>query len=183
MKLWNFRARDLAEEMRFHQEQLEAEGQSPLDAAKAFGNDLLLRQRSRDAWGWLWLPQLAQDLRHCLRQFRRAPAFTAAAVIILAVGIGANAALFSVFSAVLLHPLPFAHPDRLVLIEGPTPLDHHPVNEDLVGTYSPWTREIPGLEAIGFYFSGPARFALGNAAALPPQQVMTAEVSPGFLRQ
>lgn len=182
MMSWRFRRRELEEEMRFHREQLQAEGRSPAEAERAFGNQHSLEERSRAEWGWLWLDQLAQDLRHAARQIGRAPGYAAATVAILALAIGAGAALFSVFNAVLVEPLPYARPDRLVMIEGANPLPARMANKDVTGAYAAWTHQIAGLDAIGFYFADEANFNLGPEAALATRQVRTAEVSPGFLR-
>src|SRR5690349_1591044 len=85
---------DLEEEMRLHRELREQEqierGLSPKEAHYAvqgrFGNDLVLRERSRGMWGWTWLENFMQDVRHGLRQLRRSPGFTCAAVFILGLG-------------------------------------------------------------------------------------------------
>ncbi len=117
------REEELAEEVRSHlrmavRERVER-GESPAQAEAAalreFGNVGLVKEVTREMWGWAWLRHCAQDLRYGLRTMRRAPWFTAAAVVTLAIGVGANTALFSVVDAVLLKKLPVKEPERLVL--------------------------------------------------------------------
>ncbi|MGH9519414.1 MAG: hypothetical protein ACRD2D_07175, partial [Terriglobales bacterium] len=102
----------VAEEMQFHLNMLRADGRP----AMRFGNEWSLRERSRAVWGWMWMRQLGQDWRQLARRTRRHPALALAAVTILGLGIGANAALFSVVDAVLLQPLPFPQARQLVTV-------------------------------------------------------------------
>lgn len=99
---------ELAEEMAAHREMAEQRGGIPL------GDALRLREDSREAWGVMWLDHLGQDLRYAFRTMRSSPGFTAAAILVLAVGIGATVAAFSTFNIVALRPLPVRDPDTIV---------------------------------------------------------------------
>jgi putative ABC transport system permease protein len=117
--------RELSDEMRSHREIMERERReagAPADEAhfgaqRQFGNELLLREESHDAWGWGWIEHLLRDFRFGARMLRKNPGFTAIAVLTLALGIGANTAIFSVLEAQLWKPLPFPDSERLVSVE------------------------------------------------------------------
>ena len=106
---------DLEEEMRFHLE-MKARETGAAAARRQFGNMTLLREDSRAAWGWAWLEALARDLRYGMRLYRRSPGFTAVAVLTLGLGLGVNIAIFMLLYNVILRPLPYPQPDRLVKV-------------------------------------------------------------------
>lgn len=114
----------LADDIRAH---IEAEirenlarGMTPEEARHAairrFGNVTRIQEDTRRVWGWQWLEQLAADARYGLRMLRKSPAFTAVAVLSLALAIGADTAIFSLANGVLLRPLPYPDAGRLMML-------------------------------------------------------------------
>jgi predicted permease len=117
-------AEDLEEEIRSHlamEEQENLESGMPPDEAhyaalRRFGNVALTQERSREMWGWNSIETLWQDVRYGLRMLRKNPGFTIAAVLTLALGIGANTAIFSLGNVFMFRPLPVKDADRLAVV-------------------------------------------------------------------
>jgi predicted permease len=115
---------DLEEEIRLHLELREREhteqGVVPSEsrgaAYRKFGNPTSIMEKSYLAWGWGWLESLLQDARFALRQLWKTPGYTVTAILTLALGIGANAAIFTLVKAVLLNNLPVVDPKALVRV-------------------------------------------------------------------
>ena len=154
-------AHDLEEEMQSHldlqtQDNRES-GMSARDAVYAarrqFGNSALLKEASRETWGWGWMERLAQDLTYTIRLLRKNPGFTAIAVIVVALGSGANTAIFTVVNAVLLRPLPFRDPSQLVYL---TEVNRQKGLEGgwvAPGNYLQWRERSQLMQDIGAFVS------------------------------
>ena len=162
------REEELDEEILAHlaievKQRIEA-GETPEQAERAahrqFGNVALAMEVTLSMWGYAWFESLCQDLKYAARTMRKTPGFTTVAILTLALGIGANTAIFSVIDAALLRPLPFSGADRLVCISatkngaplggGPSPMDLRDFSnashsfESLV-VYDHWRKNVSGI--------------------------------------
>ena len=131
MKWWQIKERnaDLERELQadldLEEEEQRETGLSQDEARNAarcaLGNTTLIREQIHEAWGWAPFERLSQDLRYAVRQLRRSPGFTVTAVMVLALGIGAVTAVFSLIDAALLKMLPVQNPERLVELKNIDP--------------------------------------------------------------
>jgi predicted permease len=175
MKFWRHN-RDIAEEIESHLRMAEQDG----IPRGEFGNELLIRETTRDVWGWTWLEALVRDLRFALRQMRRAPGFAAIAILTLALGLGATTAMFSIVNGVLLEPLRFPDPGRLYLVRnialpGANIKGDYPVN---ARHFHEWRSRCQSCEQISLMH--PMDITLTGAGE--PQKVLGLEVSFNFFR-
>jgi predicted permease len=145
-----------------------------LGSPARFGNAVRLREEARDVWGWRWLDDLRQDLRFAVRTLGRGHrTFAAAAIVTLAIGIGATTAVFTVVSGLLLRPLPFPHADRLVALRGTTP---RPAQGTQVTNLPSYRRESRAFEAFAAY-DVYARYLRGGDVV---ERVMAVRTEPAF---
>ena len=180
--------RELNSELAFHVDK-ETEknvraGMSPADARRkallAFGPMEATKEQYRDGRGTRWIEEFGADIRFALRTLRRSPALAAAAIITLALGVGANTAVFSAVNAVILRPLPFAEPDRLVML-WESNVERGWVNETAApANILDWKEQVRAFEDVGGYAS------FSNSATLTghgePRQITSVQVTGNFFR-
>ncbi|HEX4285447.1 MAG TPA: ABC transporter permease [Terracidiphilus sp.] len=167
-------------------DELVAEGMAAADAEKAaqreFGNVGLVEQRSREAWQWPALESVLADLKFVFRRLRKSPGFTVTVLLTLAIGIGANTAVFSVLNSVILRPLPYPAADRLVSLHLDAPgagglgsfATGLPVSPSMYFTFSDHNDTF---QSLGIW-AGQNANVTGIAQ---PEEVQTALVSGGVL--
>src|SRR5436305_5566096 len=178
--------RELADELRYHPDmqiaQNVARGMSPgaprRAALLAFGSVETVKEQCREAWPAHLLHELWQDVRYGLRSLGRVPGFTAVVVLTLALGIGANTAIFSAVRGVLLRPLPYADGDRLVVLRQKAPLagrDDLGISPLEMADYRTRVRTLSGIaEQHQMWFT-----LLGRGE---PERVSTGVVSADFFQ-
>jgi ABC-type lipoprotein release transport system permease subunit len=140
------------------------------------GNEALIRETSREMDGWAWWERLQQDLRFAVRLMQRNPVFATVSIITLALGIGTTTAIFSVVYGVLLRPLPYPHPEKIVRIWEVTGHDHHSAVAD---------PNFDDLRAQNKYLDGMFKLSYGLESVSyrkDAKRIATAYVSRDFLR-
>jgi len=143
-------------------------------AYKQFGNVTYLREEMREMWGWMWLERLVQDTRYALRMMRKNPGFAAIAVLTLALGIGANTAIFSVVDHIFFRPFAYQHPDQLAAVHEVVRFSGAtrpaPVN---LAHFQEWRRHWNAVEDLAVI--GGLRMSLTGAGE--PERLQTMRVS------
>ena len=175
---------EMGEEMRFHLEQRAADFAAdglPAEAAryaaqKKFGNVGSLQEQARETWGWGWLERALTDFHLALRQLVRSPGFTLLAILTLALGIGANTAMFSVLNGVLLKPLPYPDSARLDRIYRTTA--QNPEGGVAPADFRDLRREMHGYGEVAAYTPGDASLA---EPGQPAEMAYAIRITANFL--
>jgi len=148
----------LNEELQFHLEQQVKEnmvqgmlpGEARAAAVRSFGNPGVLRDQARATWSWNWFETFLRDIRYGARTLMRSPGFTLVSILVLVLGIGATTSLFTIVRAVLLKPLPFQHPDQLVMVyehfRGSSSNSGDGFNVVSSGDFVDWRRQTHGFQ-------------------------------------
>ena len=173
---------DMSEEMRLHvdlqAERNRAAGMSADEARYAalrqFGNVARVQEQARDGRGWMRLEELLKDMRFALRQLRKSPGFAFVAIATLAIGIGANTAIFSAIDAVLLRPQPYPEPERLVNVFERLPTgEKNPVSG---AAFIDWRDHTTKFDALFLH----AYDQLDLTGLGDPEKINALSVSSGF---
>lgn len=158
-----------------------ASGMSPEEARRAalraFGNPALVREQARVTWTWNRLEALLRDLRYASRALRRTPGFASIAVMVMALGIGANVALFTVVRGVILKPLPFQDPGRLLMLYE-NKLHEEDATEYTVvagGIYAEWKKQNHTFESMALERG--SRVGLSGSGGQLPEKLNSGQFS------
>src|SRR5438552_5894811 len=180
--------RRLDAELRFHLEQQIAEniaqGMSPEEARyaarRAFGNPTLLREQARETWNWNTIETALQNMRISIRTLARTPGFAFVSILVIAIGIGANVALFTVVRSVLLKPLPFKEPERLLRLYEHSADEKIPYNQVAAGIFAEWKRQSHSFSDLAIV-STSGEYNLSGAGGQLPERVRAVEFSSDLL--
>ena len=192
MQWWQIRKRDadlereLRSDLELEEEEQRESGISGEEARyaalRAFGNPILVREQTLAIWSWNWLESLARDLRLSLRTLRRTPGFSVIAILVMALGIGANVTLFTVVRSVLLKPLPFDDPDHLVMLYEARLHEDDTAGSNPVagGMYDEWKKQNRSYS--GFALVKGIRVGLSGSGGQLPEKLKSALFSWDMLR-
>ena len=184
-------AAQLDDELRFHLDRQIAEnlaggmgaGEARRAALRSFGNPALLRDQARARWNWATLESLLRDLRYGLRTLTRTPGFALIAVFVIALGIGANVALFTIVRSVLLQPLPYPHPEQLAaLFENDTAVHHsNPYMPVDAGSFWEWQAAVKDAAELAL-ISPFQEYSVSAEGGKLPEQLEAGWCSWNFFR-
>ena len=175
--------RELDEEIRFHIER-ETEknirsGMSPEEARRcalvAFGGVQRTREAHRDVRSLLWAEEFFADIRFALRSLRKSPTIAVAAILTLALGVGANTAIFSAVNAVILRPLPFPAPGRLMMLWEQNPEKGWYQQTVAPANYLDWKEQVAAFQDVAAYTDGAGSVTLTGEGA--PRLLRAAQVT------
>ena len=144
-----------------------------------FGNPRRVRE---DVWQWNtlgFLESVLRDIRYAARTLRRSPSFAVVAVLVMALGIGANTALFSIVHSVLLEPLPFKQPDRLVMLYEHSGDGKFPFNVVAPGIFAEWQKQNRSFEQMAMFWGG-YEFNLSGMSGHLPEKIRATVCSWNF---
>ncbi len=187
MRWWPSRQRDsdiereLESDLRLEEAEQRESGASDEDARyralRAFGNPTLIRERTREIWTWNWLESLVRDLRYANRALWRTPGFAVISILVMALGVGASVTLFTVVRGVLLRPLPFRDPERLVMLYESALRDGEAPGYNLVagGIYDAWKRQNQSFTSLAAVVG--SRVQLSGSGGRLPEKLNSGEVS------
>ena len=157
---------ELAAHLRLDAEERIAAGIPSEEARQAaqrdFGNVLKVTEDTRAAWGWTSAEQWLQDLRYALRNMAHRPMFAVIMVLTLALGIGANTAIFSIVNAALLRPLPYPDPDRLVALFSLNPSPNGGLWVVAPADFADWRRDSTSFQHLAGYSGGNVSVLIGE---------------------
>src|ERR1700733_6064023 len=194
--LWKRDRRDLErdEELRYHFDRRITDsinaGMTPReayeDAQRSFGNFTLQKERTRDMDILGWLESFAQDVRYGIRSLAKNPGFATVAILTLALGIGANTAIFSVVNGVLLKPLPFDHPEEIVWFQDvQLKLSTWPLSAPEFIAYRDQNHtlsQIAAFRALNFTLTGRGPAESVRVGIVTPQYLSLIRVAPALGR-
>ena len=178
--------RELGSDLELEEEEQRASGVSAEEARyaalRAFGNPALIREQTRAVWSWNWLESFARELGFCLRALRRSPGFTVIVILVMGLGIGANVALFTVVRGVLLKPLPFQDPGRLVMLYEWGLHENEAIGYNTVagGMYAEWKKQNQSFSGLAVTRS--SRVGLSGSGGQLSEKLASAEFSWDLLR-
>src|SRR5579864_6304154 len=162
--------RELQSDLQLEEEEQREHGIAPEEARyaalRAFGNPSVISEQTREVWSWDRLETLLRELRILIRTLARQPGFSAVAMLVIAVGIGATISLFTVVWSVLLKPLPFERPEQLVRLYEIS--ERFPMNGPAPGIYAEWKRQSKSFSSLALYKDWP-QYNLSDGGTLPEQ--------------